>query len=264
MSKIIYSLNKRFPTHGDKATLAGLIIGVIGLLLIINPFGWVSPLIDWLTVQLGKDFLIHPRILSIAYLLIITLVFFVFRINYRLKRVDVQVISIYSDPQTMFTGTTIQGKLSNRKTSIVVPPPHHSFWDTADTNFPILANAQWIADEERCTIHEAMSGGRYSFDRKFEVQTSLKSIVSAELIVVVDDFCTPILNGNRLDRKGGRFDLFRWDIKEHLLTAENIICFEIENSPGGDAQAPGRLNNPKWPEWNPYGIKYLIEVRHLR
>lgn len=180
------------------------------------------------------------------------------RVAGRLRAQEGEMFYIESDPETMFTHTTVAGKSSQRKPSTLVPTPHHPDWDMADSIFKEFGNCKWIAESTACTHQEALSGGQYTFEREFDLPEDLSDVASAELLAMVDNWVTPTVNGNQMARKGGKIDKFEWDLKEFLKPGANVISFEVENN-----HAVAYLSDdPRWAEWNPYGLKYLIRIKH--
>jgi hypothetical protein len=171
---------------------------------------------------------------------------------------EYETVLIGSDPETIFVHSPNVKDHHHRKPAVVVPKPYHPDWAMADKVNVDLANSHWIADESSITLEEAISGGQYHFERKFTLPHELEDLVSADLLVLVDNWCTPVVNGHRFDRKGGSLDLIKWDLGNALQSGENNIVFEVENNPAVSYLA----DDPRWKEWNPYGLKYLIRITH--
>jgi hypothetical protein len=176
------------------------------------------------------------------------------RIWRKLRTHGVEMLHIRSDRETRFVHSTVPGK-SGPKPASIVPTPHHPDWDMADSVFKDIADSQWLADSTSLTKEEAMTGGTYTFERTFTVPHEA-NIVSAELVMLVDNWCVPTLNGVEYIRKGGKVVEHIWDIKSRVQTGENTITFDIINNPGVEYLS----DDDRWPEWNPYGFKYLIRI----
>ena len=180
------------------------------------------------------------------------------RLTEKLHPHETETLHIASDPETIFTKNHAPEDADHRKPAAVVPQPHHPDWVMADTIYHDLANSNWIADEMSLTLTEAIKGGKYTFERTFMLPDHIEDVVSAELLMLVDNWCTPTVNGRLLERKGGKIDLLEWDLSTTLQSGENHIAFVVENNPAVEALA----DDPRWTEWNPYGLKYLIRIQH--
>jgi hypothetical protein len=165
-------------------------------------------------------------------------------------------LRIASGPDTIFTHTTVAGKSVHHRPAALVPAPHHPDWEMADSVHQELVTSEWIAESIRCSPEEAMSGGLYTFEHEFDVPFDPNEIKSAELLAIVDNWCTPTLNETPLGRQGGKIDLFGWDVLHAIQQGRNKMTFVVENNPG----VSYLTENANWPEWNPYGLKYLIRI----
>jgi hypothetical protein len=176
---------------------------------------------------------------------------------------QMETVYIGSDPETVFADSTVHEKHHHGKPAVVVPKPHHPEWAMADSIYTDLANSHWIADEQSISQQEAVSGGKYIFERKFLLPHELENLVSAELLVLVARWCRPTVNGHVMERKGGEVDLLTWDLSNALQSGENHITFEVEHEAvEWVADDPTLAQDPRWKEWNPYGLKYLVRVTH--
>ena len=165
-------------------------------------------------------------------------------------------LKISSGPDTIFTHTNVPGKSNQRRPAAIVKGPHHPDWEMADMVHQVLASAEWIAESTACTPEEATTGGHYTFEHEFDVPFDPSQIKSAELLAVVDNWCSPTLNGTSLGRQGGTIDLFGWDIAHALQQGRNKMTFVVENNPGVSLFK----EDSHWDQWNPYGLKYLIRI----
>ncbi len=207
--------------------------------------------------------MIDPGMLHSPAVLLVLGLAWLSRITHHLHPHQMETVYIGSDPQTVFADSTVHEKHHHGKPAVVVPKPHHPEWAMADSIYTDLANAHWIADEQSISQQEAVSGGKYVFERKFLLPHELENLVSAELLVLVARWCRPTVNGHVLERKGGEVDLLTWDLSNSLKSGENHISFEVEHEAvEWVADDPTLAQDPRWKEWNPYGLKYLVRVVH--
>ena len=185
------------------------------------------------------------------------------RITEKLHPHQMETVYIGSDPETVFADSTVHEKHHHGKPAVVIPKPLHPEWVAADTIYTDLANYHWIADEQSISQQEAVHGAKYIFERKFMLPHELENLVSAELLVLVARWCQPTVNGHVLERKGGVVDLMTWDLSNSLKSGENHISFEVEHEAvEWVADDPTLAEDPRWKDWNPYGLKYLVRVTH--
>ena len=185
------------------------------------------------------------------------------RLTEKLHPHQMETVYIGSDPETVFTDSTVHEKHHHGKPAVVIPKPLHPEWLAADSIYTDLANYHWIADEQSISQQEAVHGAKYIFERKFMLPHELENLVSAELLVLVARWCRPTVNGHVLERKGGVVDLMTWDLSNSLQSGENHISFEVEHGAvEWVADDPELAEDPRWKDWNPYGLKYLIRVTH--
>ena len=95
----------------------------------------------------------------------------------------------------------------------------------------------------------------------------MDQILSAELLLLVDDYCELIVNGNRFDRVEGFHNLNRFDIGPKLQKNINRVQFVIENR-NAEAENNPNVNKGFYDArekylWNPYGFKYSIIIQYL-
>jgi len=204
--------------------------------------------------------MLDPSLTPVSGVLLVIGLAWLTRITEFLHPHQMETVFIGSDPETMFAHSTEREDRHHQKPAVIVPKPHHPDWVMADDVYKELAHCHWIADEQSITIEEAVSGGMYHFERKFMLPHELENLVSAELLVLVDNWCRPTVNGHELERKGGSLELLTWDISSYLQSGENHVTFAVENNPA----VPYLADDPRWKEWNPYGLKYLIRIQHPR
>ncbi len=237
---------KPTSTPGQKPSISSiLLIGLASAVAIVAPrfsFEMPSPFTGWTT------FLSHGVVFAAG-------LAWLSKVAHILPGSH-EELRIASGPDTIFTHTTVPGKSIQRKPAAVVPAPHHPDWEMADMVHQQLASSEWVAESTRCTPDEAMSGGHYTFEHEFEIPYHPNEIKAAELLAIVDNWCTPTLNGTPLGRQGGQIDLFGWDVLHALQQGRNKMTFVVENNPGVSDLA----EDTHWPEWNPYGLKYLIRI----
>jgi len=207
--------------------------------------------------------MIAPPLLHAPAVLLILGLAWLTRVAELLHPHQMETVYIGSDPETIFTDSTVHEKHHHGKPAVVVPKPLHPEWIVADNMYTDLANYHWIADEQSMSQQEAISEGKYIFERTFILPHELENLVSAELLVLVARWCRPTVNGHVLERKGGVVDLLTWDLSKTLKSGENHISFEIEHEAiEWVADDPTLAEDPRWKDWNPYGLKYLVRVTH--
>jgi hypothetical protein len=256
MRKLSNRLNKIRATEGSAPPLAGILVfsGVyLAGFLATTPV--ISGAIHASVINLS---LLH----SPAGLLILGLAW-LSRITEILHPHQMETVYIGSDPETVFTDSTVHEKHHHGKPAVVIPKPLHPEWVVADNIYTDLAKYHWIADEQSISQEEAVREGKYIFERKFLLPHELENLVSAELLVLVARWCRPTVNGHVLERKGGVVDLMTWDLSNSLKSGENLISFEVEHEAvDWVADDPTLAEDPRWKDWNPYGLKYLVRVTH--
>lgn len=243
-------------------TVVLAIIGIIGLNAILSSINQTIQIISW-----GNDLL--NQYSGILLLIVVLISFYLVRkqstIIRKLGMLTPKTLTIVSDEETIFIGSNTNKALpSNVK---AVPAQIHHFCKKADSRYPELRAATWIADRKTITNEEAIRGGQYTFVREFEIPFELSHMRSAEICLLVDNFCELIVNQTRFEKVEGFKNLHRFDISKTAQKGTNCVQFVIENS---NLQA---LNNPNVNKgfyenkekfrYNPYGFKFCIVIQYL-
>lgn len=181
------------------------------------------------------------------------------------KMLSPEILTIVSDEKTIFTGSNTNRFLPSDVKA--VPTQIHPSWKEAD-RYSELRGATWIADRKNITNDEAIHGGQYTFVREFEIPFELNHVHSAEIFLVVDDFCELFINGNRLGRVEGFHALHRFDITKIIQKDKNRVQFVVENISAQLDHDPnvnkGFYESKDKFLWNPYGFKFSIVIQYLR
>ena len=174
-------------------------------------------------------------------------------------------LTIASNEETIFIGSNTNKALPSNIEA--VPTQIHPAWKAFDRNYPELTNAIWIADRKNITTDEAIDGGQYTFARDFDVPFDLSRMRSAELCLLVDDFCEVMVNEIRFGRVAGFQDIHKFDISKAVKKGPNRVQFFVENI---DFHAK---NNPNTDRvfyesrekflMNPYGFKFSIVIQYF-
>lgn len=175
-----------------------------------------------------------------------------------------KIISILSDEETIFVrSNTVISSPTNIKS---VEALTHPLWKQFDHKCPELEGAKWIADRPTITNEEALKGGTYAFRREFDFNFEITQLHSAEICLLVDDFCELIVNGTGFDIVHGYEELHRFDITKYIKKGKNIIQFIVENISAEEFNDSSK--NPEFYKskdkylFNPYGLKYSIILEY--
>lgn len=171
-----------------------------------------------------------------------------------------KIISILSDEETIFVSSnTVISLPTNIKS---VEASIHHLWKQFDQKYSELEGAKWIADRPVITNEEALKGGLYTFSREFDFNFEMTQLHSAEICLLVDDFCELIVNGVRFERVQGYEELHRFDITKYIKKGKNIVQFIVENISAEEFNDPSKniefYKSDKKYLFNPYGLKYSI------
>lgn len=171
-----------------------------------------------------------------------------------------KIISIVSDEQTIFISTNVALSLPTNAKSVEALT--HPLWIQFDNRYPELEGAKWIADRPAITNEEALKGGLYTFSREFDFNFEMTQLHSAEICLLVDDFCELIVNGNRFERVHGYEELHRFNVTKYIKKGKNTIQFIVENISAEEFNDPNKnmefYKSDKKYLFNPYGLKYTI------
>ncbi len=171
-----------------------------------------------------------------------------------------KITSILSDEETIFVNSNTAISLTTNIKS--VETLIHPLWKKFDQKWPELEGTKWIADRQTITNEEALKGGIYTFTREFNFNSEISQLHSAEICLLVDDFCELIVNSTRLVRVQGYEELHRFDITQYIKKGKNIVQFIVENISAEKFNDPHK--NPEFYKstekylFNPYGLKYSI------
>jgi hypothetical protein len=243
--------------------------GFLALIVIIGSI--INSITDSINLRLPKilDNLIYLLNISVSiplYSIIIILVFFLLLIrnilpywsNFFIKSIRQKVIDIPSDQDSIFIGS---------KTFKEIPFPCNAFkfndsgyWENYKT-FPELNNSYWISHTQLISDDEAIKGGEYQFERKFQIDYNKSNIESAKIYLTVDDECKIFLNEAYIGNFYGIDVLSSISIKDYLYRGENILkIFVINtNSPELTSTIHSKKIGKKG-SLNPYGIRFLIRI----
>lgn len=173
-------------------------------------------------------------------------------------------ISFVSDEETMFVSSNVNLPLTKKIKSVEVLV--HPLWKQFDQNFSELSNAKWIADRYTITNEEALSGGAYIFKREFDLNFEISRLHSAEIYLLVDDFCEINVNDIRFEKVHGYEELHRFDITKAVRKNKNIVQFIVENISAAEFNDPKKnpdfFKSDKKYLFNPYGLKFVIILEY--
>jgi hypothetical protein len=207
----------------------------------------------------------HIGLLALG--IILMLVFVTYRIQRVAKRVsifDLPEIRVVSDGNTLFVGSPTRPHLVTGQAVVQIPP--HPTWLRYSRLFPELRGAEWIGDRIRITEEEAETGGQYKFERTFEFPHDVTKLVSAQLHILIDDYCDIAVNGMRLERSEGYFDLHSLDIRECIRNGENKVQFLVGNKSSNEVLVPKYIESFRREGvmhfQNPYGFIFAISVKY--
>jgi len=247
MKKMFQNFKSYYSNHRNDLNFILTIISLIGVSKIINLF---------LPLYNSLESLISKNAVTIDVLVIVILIYII-----------VQLI-IISNEDTIFEYSTKYPTIPKNTKSMATYIPE--IWSKTDQYFTFLKNSKWIAHTYLISEEEAIEGGDYNFKRNFNFPISKEKIVSAEIFFVVDDFCTIILNNNKLcENKQGIDKLYKIDFKDSIICGENEIRFQIRNT---DYFKSLFTKNPTHPfclstqknKLNSYGLKYCISIKYRK
>ncbi len=238
------------------------VISIIGLNALVLFISKTIRIIPWMNTFLNQYS-------GILLLILILVGFYLSRkqslISRKLGMLSPETLTIVSDEKTIFIGSNTNKFLpSNIK---VVPTQIHPLWKEADRKYPELKIATWIADRENIANDEAIYGGQYTFVREFEIPFELSRMRSAEICLLIDDFCELSVNETRFEKLHGFEDLHKFDISKAVKKGKNRVQFVIEN------MSFEKLNDPNVNKefyeskekflLNPYGFKFCIIIQYF-
>lgn len=133
--------------------------------------------------------------------------------------------------------------------------------------FPEFTNAhsQWITKRILLSDEETIDGNEYTFSYKFTVPINEKNIVSAKIILLIDDFVQVYLNNAELSEMiESNYNAFtELDLKRNLKSGLNEFKFNISNISFRDQyslRSEFYNSKEKW-NMNPFGINFRIDIQ---
>jgi hypothetical protein len=176
-------------------------------------------------------------------------------VSYDVKQ---KIIDIISDETSIFVGSETYKNL--QKNIPVYVFKNDNYW-TNYKQFDELANSYWISHNKLISDEEAINGGKYSIEKRFNFGHSRTNIESAILYMTVDDSCVLKINNKPVGNFIGYETLHKIPIKNYLSKGSNSIRFDITNADGSILLEPPYSNlTGKKGERNPYAIKFLIRI----
>lgn len=159
------------------------------------------------------------------------------------------LIEIVSDTRTMFIGSEDYPDIPGGEPVITTRRLNDS------QQYPVLANAQWLAHVTNVTKEEAINGGEYLFEKRFDLTGMPYEIKAVKIHVLVDDYLTVEVNGNHHSKKcEGWVKVSTIDAGKDIVKGPNTIRFHVHNA----AFPPDRIEAD--PNANPYEFIYKIII----
>jgi hypothetical protein len=255
-------MKRVFKEYQFIITVILAVIGIIGLNALVSFFSKTIRIIPWLNAFMNQ----YSGVLLLTLILIsFYLAWKQSIISKKLGMLSPETLTIVSDEETIFIGSNTNRALpSNVK---AVATQIHPLWKEGDRRYSELRTATWIADRRNITNDEAVRGGQYTFLRESEMPFDLSHLRSAEICLLVDDFCEVSVNETRFGKVEGFRDIHRFDISRAVQKGKNRVQFVVENR---DAHADNDPNvNKGFYEstekflWNPYGLKFCIIIQYF-
>ena len=187
-------------------------------------------------------------------------------ITRKLGMLSTQRLTIVSDEETIFIGSNTNKALpSNVKA--VATQIHPAWQNVGDRLNPELKTATWIADRKIISNDEAVEGGQYTFARDFDVPFDLSRMRSAELSLLVDDYCEVMVNETRFGRVEGFRVIHTFDISKAVKKGTNHVQFVVENMNFRVKNNPNTdrafFESEEKFLMNPYGFKFSIIIEYF-
>jgi hypothetical protein len=249
-----------YSKHKESINFFLTIISIIGLSKIIDFFFLLSPIYKYI-----KQLIVDNDLLIIFTLLVYIICQLHFIKRYTLSLI-VEEFDIVSDEKTLFEDSKKHSSIPPN-TQAVSTHVHDLWKHHTDQYFPYLKESKWIAHTYEITNAEATDGGDYNFKRQFAFSISKDKIISAKIFIVVDDYCTIILNNRTIcENLTGFNKLHVENIKDNIVVGDNEIRFQIKNVRFQDLFDP---NDPAWDSkqkylLNPYGFRYRILIEYKK
>jgi hypothetical protein len=168
--------------------------------------------------------------------------------NFEEAEYDANVVEVFSDRRTLFTGSVDYRGLP--RNAAVEVPGKSEYPEKLD----LLKYSKWISQSRTITMQEAVQGGRYNFERDFFLD-NVANLKSAKLVYLVDDYLRISINGGDfVEVPGGFANLNVIDIKSHLRSGPNKIIFEVKNVSMDEGKLEGNPSN------NPFELVYYLRI----
>ena len=261
-------MNKIRELFKDHKFAINFIIGVLGFIGLDRFISWATKtihVIPWINNLMNNY-------IGLIFIILLFIMLFSARkqslIHKKLSKISLETYIIRSDKKTIFIGSETNRALPTNVEA--VPIMTYAGWKQEDPQYPELSKALWIADRKIITDQEAIEGGQYTFAREFTIPFEINQLRTAEIQILVDDFCELIVNGTRYDKfegsREGKQSITIFDITKLIREGNNRIQFLIENisfNSRNDPTVDGIFANSKEKyRLNPYGFKYCIIMEY--
>jgi uncharacterized protein (UPF0333 family) len=228
-------------------------IGILGLGALIIRF------YNILTIFLKNNI---GLLLLVVIIFLIIILFYLISINKKSRLSLLFEMNVVSDEQTQFIKSVNDPSLSEAK---AVATDIHPNWNYDKKYFNELKNSIWIAHTKKISDEDAINGGIYIFEKKFNIPFDLKKIKFAILYYVVDDYCSINFNQNRVTEKiNGNQEIQIVDLIKYIKKDENKLSFTVENENMNGINQKNLINEKDLYRYNPYGIKFCLEIKYLK
>lgn len=173
-----------------------------------------------------------------------------------------EVIIAVSNEDTMFTHSNFTTSVSKRQSVIVTSRTQD--WNENLQKFQNkLGEAKWICDKYPIPDNEAINGGTYVFEKRFDLDVDLKYLEKVTLYCLVDDYLKIEVNGSSVkditdsEEVSGFRKLIEFDITEYCIKGSNVLNLLVRNWTAGDTikdVVDKGLSNP-------YGIVFSLSLK---
>ena len=252
-----------YSRHKEGINLILKIISFVGFGTILYFCSLLSPIYEYV-----KQLILDDVVLFIIFVLLIYVICQLHFIKKYTKSLIVEEFDIVSDENTLFVESKKHSSIPPN-TQAVATRVHELWRHHTDQYFQFFKSSKWIAHAVDISNEEATDGGDYNFKRQFSFPISRDKIISAQIFIVVDDYCTIILNGKIICENLTGFSKLHVaeDIKDYIVAGDNEIRFQIRNISLHEL-APDK-NYPVWQSnqkylYNPYGFKYRMLIKYKK
>lgn len=250
----------------DYKFLIGIFVGILGIIgidyLLVSLKSTFS-LLSWI-----NNFFILKSGVSILILsiLIIYIIILLLKINKKIGLLLQETHMFVSDEETTFIGSPDHTRLpAGTKAAVAESHPNWINFDRLHCIFyKELQNAKWIADRKNITNEEALSGGQYNFEREINVSFKKERLLSAHIVLLVDDFCELIVNDHKFEEVKGYENVHFFDILKDLKEGSNKIRFIVKNLAGKEWKNDEFQQSQIKFRYNPYGVKFCVVFKYYR